>query len=441
MGLLLTALALMLGVQAALPGQAPAQDNSMGGIGIFPVVIELPDALRGAEYLRTFTIINREATDLNLRFTPDGEISSWLTIHPSLEDLESTLEEVIVPAGTEARLILQVVVPEDTANGRYAGGVLFQGAAVAAKGDESGVGVSLGIAADITIDVTGEENMAGSVLDMAVDDAEVDQPPVRLRIQFQNDGNVQATPLVDWRIKDASGAEVGRVTYDDSITQPGFVQDLVVEWDPTGQPEGAYTAVVNVSLRDTVIDERELTFDLLPVGTLTRSGELDNLYLEGEPQADTVGKLVGAFRNTGEIDTRAVFTAEVYHGDQLIEVVESQERLVAVGKLALLEGFFDIGDAGDYRVRGKVVFEGKETETLNLEFSAVAPASNPDDSRANAIDAPVIVPTVERSPEGQSLFTWIVLGGVGLALVGGLAFLIGRRFAAHSVRQRSSAGD
>jgi hypothetical protein len=420
---LATVLVLMLGVLVRPPAGIAAQE---GGIGIFPVRVEIADALRGGEYLRTVTVVNRESVDFKLLYVAEGEVGAWITVH-SESDPTVQLQELIAPAGKDTRFLLRIAVPDDAANGEHTGTVLFQGTAAASESEDSGVGVSIGIGADILLNVTGNQNLSGKVLGLAVDDAEAGQPPVRLRMQFQNDGNVDATPVVNWQIRDSAGAVVGDVSYSDTVVPPGLISEIISEWDSSDAPEGAYTALVTVVLGTEPVYQQEVPFQLLPIGTLTRGGTLMRISLDGDPQPGSVAKVIAAFTNSGQIDTRAVFAAEVYREGQLIQTIESRERLVIVGELALLEAFFDVPEAGAYRIRGKVNYEGKETEVQELEFSIAVPASNTDTAQANPADVPVeSQPSQSEASAMGSPWIWIAAGAALAMVAGAIAFVIGR---------------
>ena len=410
------ALALAFSAQIVVAGGVSASGS---GIGIYPVKVELKDALRGAAYPTQTTIVNGEESDLTFGTLFDGEIAGWLSVR-AVDDVKSPLTELVVPARSEARYVLLITVPATAENRRHTGTVMFRGRPSDAGTDNSGMGVSIGIRADVVVDVTGTQNLSGVVREVRIDDAEVGQPPVRLRTQFENNGNVQATPNIHWTIRDAAGKTVGEVSYDETPVEPGAIQSIASEWDMTGQPEGKYTASVTVSLADAAIFQREDTFALLPVGTLTRSGVLERIILEGKPQSGSVAKTVGVFTNNGQIDTRATFAAEVYRDGQLIQTVESHERVVTVGERALLEAFFEAKEAGAYAIHGKVIFDGRETEVQQLDFAVAAVGGTTQGDPARPASA------TAGSLMDLPVWVWAVGGFALLGIVAGLAFVLGR---------------
>ncbi len=365
--LLMTLAALMaLSFQLLVPALAHA-----GGVGIAPVEIEIKEALRGGEYRRTIMFMNQEDGDITFQISLEGEVATWASMHP-LEEPAVSIDAIEVPAHNDARLLLRILVPPDAPNGPHNGTVRFQSVPSADKSKESGMGVSIGVASNLKIDVTGTQRLSGVVLDMSTDDVEIDQPPLRLHTMFKNDGNVKANPVINLQVKTPAGTTVGEASFNNTVVEADHIAQIQSEWDISGKPVGKYVAEATVVLGDIQIDKRDLNFEIFPRGTLTRSGALDTLKLEGQPQVGAVAKVTGTFRNTGKIDTRAILTGEVYRDSALVKVIESRERLVPLGELAVIDMFFDVTLTGSYIVRAKVGYEGKETEARELTFKVDA---------------------------------------------------------------------
>ncbi len=364
--LTILALVVALGIHLLLPALVRA-----GGIGIAPVEIQLDDALRGSEYLRTVTFMNQEDSDISFQVFAEGETASWVSLHQP-GDLATNTKTVDVPAQTDLRLTLRIVVPDDAANGPHDGSIRFQAVALNPKEGESGMGVSIGIASKLKVGVSGAQKLSGTVLDLSAVSVEADQPPFRIKTSFKNDGNVKAKPVIKLLVRNEQNLLVGEASYDATTVDADHIEVIQSEWDHSGKPVGRYTATVVVALGDLQIGRRELQFEILPRGTLTRSGVLDKLTLDSRPQVGAMAKLTGLFRNTGKIDTRAILTAEIYRDSVLMKVVESRERMVPVGEMAAIDLFFDVPSTGEYNITGKVSYEGKETALKELSFTAAS---------------------------------------------------------------------
>jgi hypothetical protein len=398
-----------LAIVAATLGVALAPSASVRaqGIGIAPGSVELEDALRGGEYLRTISVVNREASELTFRFTKMGEVGEWVSLHPP-DDPSTTLDTIVVPPGGGiTRVLLRILVPSDVANGPYEGSIGVQSVATGtpAAGASS---VQIGVSMELDVNVTGTQNISGSVLDMYTYDTEVGYP-LRIYTKFQNTGNVKAQPNIAVQVQDAQKAKVGETSCADTTVEPAAAQLIRCEWDTTGTEPGQYVANVAVSLGDNSIDTRDLDFEIFPVGTLSRQGVLEELTLENAPYPGAVADIAARFRNIGQIDTRAVFLGEVYYKAALIDTVSTPERLVEQGETVALEAFVEVPKGGTYTVRGKVNYEGKETEEKELTFDVRGPGGD---------------------GEGLPLWAWIVIGGgavVGAVVVVGGSWALARR--------------
>ncbi len=378
---------------------APSGAVHAQGIGIAPASIELEDALRGSEYRRTVSVINREASELTFRFTRMGEVGEWVSLHPP-DDPTATLDTIVVPPGGGiTRVLLLIVVPSTAPNGPHEGGIGVQ--SVAEEGATEGVSsVQIGLSMGLDVSVTGTQKLTGDVLDMYAKDVEVGYP-LRVWTKFHNTGNVDCQPNIGVQVEDAEEAEVGETSCADTTVEPAAVKLIRCEWDTTGTEPGEYVARVSVSLGDENIDTRTLDFEIFPVGTLTRQGVLEELTLENAPYPGAVAEIAARFRNTGQIDTRAVFLGELYYDSVLTDTLSAPERLVEPGEAVALEAFVKVPQAGSYTVRGKVNYEGKETEEKEVTFDVQGPGGGGDDE--------------------LPIWVWILIGGG--TLVGAVAIV------------------
>lgn len=418
-----------------------ARVAAAGGIAVYPVKIDLKDALRGAQYLRTVTVANAGDSDLVVQFIPDGQNGSWMSVRDQ-KDSTKVLQQGTAPAQSQTQFLLQIAVPANAANGSYTGSIGFQVARSDASGGSSGMGVTVGIAASVDVTVTGTQNLSGVVSNLSVDQAEIDQPPVRLRFQFKNDGNVEARPVAHWQIEDQTRTVVGDVNYQDTVVQPGHLDNIVSEWDQTGKPAGKYVVSATITLGDRTLTQGNLDLEILPRGTLTRSGKLENVTIEGTPVSGTLAKVVARFRNTGQIDTHAIFTVELDKGDQVLQAVQSEDRLVTVGELALIPVDVPVKDAGQYRLKGSVNYGGKVTESQEVTFSVVAPAQ-PTVQNGSA-ETPVTSTTtrgmwmIVQSRVDGWLGSWIPLAVVASLAACAFLFTLTRRVRLGAARKHVS---
>ncbi|GAI80418.1 unnamed protein product, partial [marine sediment metagenome] len=180
--------------------------------------------------------------------------------------------------------------------------------------------------------------------------------PLQIKISFKNTGNVVAKPQIAVEIS-SNGAIVDSVSFEDTKIKPEKIEVIPVEWDTTGRQAGNYSAHVVVSLGGTNIGEKGLEFAILPLGTLSRSGMLTEISLQGEPKQASLVSILATFVNTGQIDTRAKFTGEVYCNGDLIDVIESGEILIAVGESGVLKSYLRLENSGNYQINGYINFD------------------------------------------------------------------------------------
>ena len=151
------------------------------------------------------------------------------------------------------------------------------------------------------------------------------------------------------------------------------------------------------------IFNQDVSFDIVAVGTL-RQGILQKITLTNSPQPGGVAEVSAYFQNTTHEETRAVFVAEVYYGDQLVDAITTSEQPAPPNETATIQTSVNVANEGKYTIRGKVTFGGKETETKELVF---------------------------RVGEGGGLPIWAIAAGAIVAVLllasGGVAWVLLRR--------------
>ena len=344
-----------------------------GGLGIAPRSIIVNDALRGSEYERTITVFNICNQTLTLSLNASEDAGSWISFYEV--DNPATSIETMTLEGENATILLKIKVPEDATNGPHNASILVQTAPPAAGG--TGSGVVFGINADLSVEVTGTQILAGVVKSITTRDTEVNYP-LRIQVLFQNTGNVIAKPEIKTVIT-RNGTFVARFSYADTVIKSGATETISMEWETTGMDSGDYVANVTVSLGGEIIAEHELPFKLFPVGTLSRQGNLTEISYTGAPLVGTTVKILASFANTGEIDTRAKFIGEVYVDGNLVDTITSEELLVPVRETVTLIAYLKLEQGSSYTIKGHVLYEGKTTETKELSFAAITkPETEPE---------------------------------------------------------------
>jgi hypothetical protein len=349
----------------------PAQPALAIGVAMGPATMEITDAVRGEDYERTVTVFNpssSEATKYNLRV--EGEASSWLGLYDFGN--KTLLQSLTIEAQSSSYVSIEIRVPSDTPNGIYKA-TIYAATAPVENINDSGVSAIMQASSELTIIVGGDQVIDGTFYNVNARDIEAGLP-LRLQVQFRNTGNTAVNPVIDCIIS-KENAKVAEFSYAETSVKAGTEVVIPVEWANTADLNGDYVALVTVSLADKVLDTKEVPFKVLPVGTLTKTGEFISLAFEGQPALDTTLKVLGSFESTGQADCRARLLLEVYRNGDLIDTLKSEETLVPVGQTGILTAYLKLTKAGDYTVKGYVAYDGKQTDTKETSFTVAKKSS------------------------------------------------------------------
>jgi len=346
--------------------------NAAIGLGISPASITISDAFKGGTYERTITVFNTGDETGTFELAAEGECADWISFYKP-EEPNTPITEVTIPGKGKAKVLVKFDIPADIANANYTATIYARSIPEGGRGEGAVAHAVIRIPSKILIQVTGTQILKGSVKSITAADTEVGYP-LKLKVVFQNEGNVIAKPKIAVTItKTGEGVVVDRFVHEENGIKPGKEGIIKVLWNTTGRDTGDYIANVTVSLGDEVLATKDLHFKILPLGSLTRRGVLHSLAIGGEPLVNIVIKLVANFENTGEIDTMAKFKGEIYHEGNLLDVLGSEEMFVESGETAKLVSYYKILEPGNYTIKGRVLYAGKETEEKEVSFSVPVP--------------------------------------------------------------------
>jgi hypothetical protein len=370
-------------ILAVLVVMALSQSVAALGLAVSPPTIEIRNALKGGEYERTITIFNSDEEACTYSLGSIGEMKEWIQFY-ALDDLHTPINEIMIPGNDKEPCVVTFNIPEDTATGNYTSTIYVE--TIPTEGPEgTGQVVKLKMSTDVLITVTGTQILTGTVKSITTTDTEI-KYPLRIKVEFQNTGNVVAKPDVAVKITQ-DGTIIDEFTHRETGVNVNSREIIPVEWDTTGKESGGYEATVTVSLGGEVLSTAELQFTLLPVGTLSRHGDLTEIAYEGEPSIGKALRIIATFANIGEIETKAKFTGEVYVDGDLVDTIASEELLVPTGEAGALIAYLKIETDGSYTIKGPVVYEGKTTETKELSFVVETtleqePESEPEEQKS-----------------------------------------------------------
>lgn len=343
------------------------------GIGISPAEINFNNALKGSEYESSITIFNTgpEATNFSLEAT--GNISDWVSFY-NLNNYDNTISSVKIPGQDKAAVVVKIKVPSEAANANYTVSLDVRSVPDTTKAEGSGQSLIIGASSKVTIAVTGDQIISGNVLGIFTENIEPGYP-LKITTRFQNTGNVVVKPKIVVTILQDENI-INSFSHETTSVKPGSTQPIIAEWMTTAANIPAdYTANIDVLLSGSIIKSDDLSFQILPVGTLTKSGNLTNIYVDGEPAVGNIVKVRAYFTNTGQIETQAKFSAEVYQDNKLIDTISSDELTAPKNEETVLISYLKITEPGDYLIKGKVIYSGKETpvEEVSLKVGKSIP--------------------------------------------------------------------
>ncbi len=400
----------VFGTPIALPPTPLAPERGAAdlseGIGVYPAVVTFADALRGGEYFGTVGIQNGGPIEHSYSFETAGDTAPWLTFVS--RDRTTGVNEVVVPPHGSTQVLVKAIVPPSAANGAYYGSIrVLTTTSVGPDSESSGTGVRLGADVSVSVAVTGTQRIDGQFVDAGASDVESGYP-LRIQSSLVNSGNVQVNAIIDVNIVDSAGNLVDHLTSTDQVLYPNERKQLITEWDTTGKAPGERTASISIKYADLDLGTKDVRFDILPVGTFTRRAELADVHLANSPRAGELAKLVAVFTNTGQIETKGKFVGELYSGERLIAPLTSEEQLLLPGGTGDLEILTTVAEDGVYTVRGRINYEGRETDAAEYTFRV-------------------------GGSGGVSTLVWILIaaGGIGVVLVAGAGgWMVRRRWVA-----------
>ena len=339
------------------------------GVGVSPTSFTISNALRGGEFEKEITIINPTEEESSYTFNATGIIKDWVSFH-NIDDL-SSIDYITVP-GKESdetnkkKVIVRIKVPADVSNDIYNGTIYIKTAPKETTGD-GGLSTKTRVPIRVGVDVSGTQILNGTVNDIYTRDIEINYP-LRINVLFENTGNVIATPSIDVKILKKDGKNIDSFVHDNTSVKPYSTDTIELFWNSTGYGVGEYDAMVSVYLGGKQIGEKKLSFNILERGSLTRTGDIKELYIENEPVVGIYIKIHATFENTGEIESDVQFKGEVYKNDNLIDIVTSDEILLLPGETETLTSYYKINEPGIYKIRGIILFSGKQTDPQEFTF-------------------------------------------------------------------------
>jgi len=342
-------------------------------VGVGPSYIEILHASKGKEYERMILVSNAGKNDVNFSLIAVGDIKNWTSFY-RYDNATTPIHNVTVKRNGSEKIIVKFDIPDNVANDNYTGTIYVEPLSPETSNQSGHTSVALRLPVNVLIEVIGTQYLAGVVKSITTRDIEVNQPLV-IRILFENTGDVFAKPMIQVGIK-KDKIFIENFTYSSDRIEVGLEKYIYATWSNTSRIPGEYIANVTVLLDGKILAEKNLSFKILPRGTLTRRGELINLSYSGEPTKGNIIKILAEFKNTGEVETNAKLIGEVYRDGKLVETIESDEILVLKGETVQFTTYLKINDMGKYMLKSYILYETNKTAVKTVSFEVGAPLGN-----------------------------------------------------------------
>jgi hypothetical protein len=335
------------------------------GVALGPTELQISDVLRGTSIERSVTLYNLGEAASSIDLTAQGDAAAWTRFYDG--NVKGTpITSIDLKARENRPLIIQVSVPSDAANGIYNTTIHAVIKPPEATKSQLGVSAILEATMTLTMTVTGEQKMEGTVEYITVDDTEVNFP-LPIRVLFKNSGNVAANPKITATISGKSGT-IDTITDSGTQVNAGKSEPIVVRWTKTNIEPGNYSADIAVNLGESQIASKKVPFIIVPTGTLSRQGNLTSLAYTGDPIPGSILKITGTFENNGKIETKAKMVGEVYRDGTLVDSIASDELSVPINDHGELVYYLKGTTEGSYQVKAYVLYEGKKTEQKEISI-------------------------------------------------------------------------
>lgn len=344
-----------------------------------PSYIVKSNVLRGGEYSQEIYIENIDDIDHNVTLDLTGDIKNWASFY-ELNNKTIPITSIFVNKSSYIPVLFMFTVPLDASNRIYYGNI----SAIFKENDtgETGVHVQIAQIAPVFIQVTGNQTLNVSIIGLSISNVE-NGFNAKIKVDFQNTGNVLAKPLVEVTFNRVGSENIGDIKinsndYNSPDIKPGETKTYYMEWnteDAQLAQYGNYSAYFNITLEGKVVYEKTLYLEIYDKGSRLRDGRLDEIKLIGKPEKGKYAQIFANFTNTGEIEIYSQFNGSVYLNGKLLQRFNSSQVNVNTYQKANFTSIIPILEDGQYEIKGHIYYYDTkniingETEELEVTFS------------------------------------------------------------------------
>jgi len=238
-----------------------------GAIGQMTKPIIFENVLRGETVKDVLTLYNSEALETNYGLAAEGDIKNWATFYTE-NDLTNPITTINIPANAHINAIVKFAVPKDAPNNTYTGQIIFSVSPKLQSNTKEGMNVAVTdrIGREVSITITDQEITKFTTAIIPLKYAVANGDPLRIKIVYDNQGNVLIKPSIDLKIlkdnKTVFNAVYSYPEGDEGVKLFSQREIPVIEWPTGGQENGAYKAIVKVLLNGNVVQEKTFAFNV-----------------------------------------------------------------------------------------------------------------------------------------------------------------------------------
>lgn len=235
------------------------------GIGQMTELMLIENVLRGQSAQGEMLITGSSQKEEIYELKTEGEIKDWARFY-EIDNLENSIQEVIVPIREVVRVLVVFTIPEDIPNGAYHGELMVIESPKRQEEEGVSFGVGASVSREVLITVTDQEIIDFETAVIPLKYAIGKGDTLKIKLIYNNKGNVQISPSVALRIIKDDTAVFNAIYPYPETEQP--VKPLerkaleYIEWPSAGQPNGTYKAELKISLADELMSEHSFRFDV-----------------------------------------------------------------------------------------------------------------------------------------------------------------------------------
>jgi len=349
------------------------QTVSAVGLGISPSVFEINNLVRGIHVERQIMLSRSDATEeLTFKVVGEGQISEWLSVEQG--------ENFTIPSGVHRFSVnIRIDVPDDAPNGIHKGNLRFLSQqSNNIEGDDNAstqISTNVNAVLQLALTISGDQLLDYSITSLDIPPLE-EGWPMQIVLNIQNNGNVAAIPdrieVEIWdKYKEAKVKSFELTDFSKSNSVKAFSQgDFITSYDKLDLDIDQYWAVVRSYLKEDILFEESVIFDVFPVGTIDQLAELKEVTISSElPEKGEIIKIGAEIANIETSSLVGNLVVEVKRAGHLEEILKGSILTIRPNQSEVSNLFYTPNKNGSYTLDVYFEYSGRQTQTVVKKFA------------------------------------------------------------------------